>query len=253
MSSPQTPQPNSPLPGDDRPVVVAGTDLPEVSFEERVQLFWFENKTTILMTCVLVLVIFVLKEGVFYYLDQRERAIGTAFAAAETNPDKLRVFATENSGHKLAGLAWLNIGDEAFKAAKYAEAASAYEKAEPLVDGGVFASRAQIGRGFSLSLGGDKPKAEEIFKKIAADEKQAAATRTEARYHLALLAVEAGRVEDARKALNEVQQNDAVGGWSQRAMALRANLPAEPVAATEATAAPATPASEIKLSLPGAN
>lgn len=251
MSSPQTPQPKSPLPGDDRPVVVAGTELPEVSFEERVQLFWFENKKTILLTCVLVLVIFVVKEGVLYYLDQRERAIGTAFAAAETNPDKLRAFATENSGHKLAGLAWLNIGDEAFKATKYAEAAAAYEKAEPLVVGSAFASRAQIGRGFSLSLAGDKPKAEELFKGIVADEKQASAIRTEARYHLAILAVEAGRVDEARKTLNEVQQNDETGAWSQRVMALRANLPAEPVAATEVPAAAATPAAGIKLNLPG--
>jgi tetratricopeptide (TPR) repeat protein len=249
MSSPQAPKPNSPLPGDDRPVVAASTDLPQVSFEERVQLFWFENKKTILLTCALVFVILVAKEGVLYYLDQRERAIGTAFAAAETNPEKLRAFANENSGHKLAGLAWLSIGDDAFKAAKYADAASAYDKAEPLVAGTAFAGRALIGQAFSIGLGGDKTKAESLFKKIAADEKQAAATRTEARYHLALLAVEAGRVDEARKALDEVQQGDESGAWSQRAMALRSSLPAEAVVAAAAPAV--APATEIKLNLPG--
>jgi tetratricopeptide (TPR) repeat protein len=251
MSSSQAPQPNSPLPGDDRPVVQAGTDLPQASFEERAQLFWLENKKTILLTCALVLVILVVKEGVLYYLDQREQAIGTAFAAAEANPDKLRTFANENSGHKLAGLAWLSIGDEAFKAGKFVEAAAAYEKAEPLVVGGAFAGRAQIGRAFSLGLGGDKVKAEDAFKKIVADEKQAVSTRTEARYHLALLALEAGRTDDARKMLNEVQQGDATGIWTQRALALQANLPPEPVTAAPAeTAAPA--GSDLKLSLPGA-
>lgn len=249
MSSPQAPQSNSPLSGDGRPVVAVGTDLPQLSFEERVQLFWFENKKTILLTCALVLVILVVKEGVLYYLDQREQAVGTAFAAAETNPTKLRSFVAENPSHKLAGLAWLSIGDEAFKTSKYTDAAFAYEKAGPLVAGSAFAGRAQIGRAFSIALGGDKTKAAEAFTKIAADEKQAASTRTEARYHLALIAVEAGRVEDARKALLEVQQNDDSGAWSQRAMALQANLPPETAAAAPVTAAPAT---EIKLTLPGA-
>ena len=251
MSSSQAPQPNSPLPGDDRPVVQAGTDLPQASFEERVQLFWLENKKTILLTCVLVLLILVVKEGVLYYIAQREQAIGTAFAAAESNPDKLRTFATQNSGHKLAGLAWLSIGDEAFKAGKFTEAATAYEKAEPLVAGSAFAGRAQIGRAFSFGLGGDKAKAEDAFKKIVADEKQAVITRSEARYHLALLALEAGRIDDARKALNEVQQGDATGIWTQRALAIQSTLPPEPVTAAPTEAA--TPAaSDLKLSLPGA-
>ena len=249
MSSPQAPKSNSPLPGDDRPVVAASTDLPQVSFEERVQLFWFENKKTILLTCALVFVILVAKEGVLYYLDQRERAIGAAFAAAETSPEKLRAFANENSGHKLAGLAWLSIGDDAFKAAKYADAVSAYEKAEPLVAGTAFAGRALIGQAFSIGLGGDKTKAEAAFKKVVADAKQPAAIRTEARYHLALLAVEAGRIDDARKALEEVLQNDESGAWSQRAMSLQSSLPSEPVVA--AVTPTAEPATEIKLNLPG--
>lgn len=251
MSSPKAPQSNSPLPGDDRPVVAASTDLPQVSLEERVQLFWFENKKTILLTCALVFAMLVVKEGVLYYLDQRERAIGTAFASAETSPEKLRAFAAANSGHKLAGLAWLSIGDDAFKAAKYADAVSAYEKAELLVSGSAFAGRAQIGRAFSIALGGDKAKAEGEFKRIAADEKQAGATRTEARYHLALLAMESGRVDDARKALNEVQQGDESGVWSQRAMALRTSLPPEPVAAGAPPESAAPADTSIKVNLPG--
>lgn len=248
MSSPQTPQPTSPLPGDDRPVVATGTDQPQLSLEERVQLFWLENKSTILTTCVLVLLILVAKECWLYYRAQREQAIGAAYASAESNSDKLKAFAIANPSHQLAGLAWLGIGDEAFKANKFAEATAAYEKAEPLVADGAFAGRAQIGRAFSFSLGGDKAKAEAAFKAIMADEKQSGATRTEARYHLALLAVEAGRVEEARKMITEVQQNDATGAWAQRAMVLLANLPPETVAG----AAPTTdPVSEIKLNLPG--
>ncbi len=253
MSSQPTP-PSKSSPSSDEPKVVSadGTPLPEPTFEERAQVFWIENKKTILLTCVLVLLVLLAKEFVLYYIDQRERAIAGEFSAAENNTDKLRAFTAAHADHQLAGLAWLALGDAAFKDGKFAEAETAYGKAVPLTTGSVFVGRARVGQAFSQSVGGDKAKAEASFKAIVADAGLPSATRSEARYHLAVLAIETGRFEDARKSLDEVEATDLSGAWQQRARSLRANLPPVPVVAgaESPAAAPAADAS-IKLSLPG--
>jgi tetratricopeptide (TPR) repeat protein len=242
-------QPKSPQSSDEPTVVSAdGTPLPEPTLEERAQVFWIENKKTILLTCALVLLVLVAKEGVLYYIDQREKAIGAEFAVAGNDAGKLRSFTSAHANHQLAGLAWLALGDVAYKDGKFAEAATAYEKAAPLTAGTAFGGRALIGKAFSQAQAGDKAKAEASFKAIAADAVQSSTVRSEARFHLAVLAVEAGRIEEGRKLIDEVQSTDLTGIWAERAAALRAGLPAAPVTA----AAPAADAgADLKLTLPG--
>ena len=245
-------QPKSPLSSDEPKVVSAdGTPLPEPTFEERAQVFWIENKKTILITCALVLLVLVAKELAIYYIDQRERAVGAEFAAAGNDAAKLRSFTSAHADHQLAGLAWLALGDVAYKGGNYAEAVTAYDKAVPLTAATAFGGRALIGKAFSQSQAGDKAKAEAAFKAIVADVMQSSATRGEARFHLAVLAIEAGRIEDARKLIDEVQATDLSGVWSERAGALRAGLPAAPVVA-EAAAPAADGGADLKLNLSGA-
>lgn len=236
----------------DEPQVVSadGTPVAEPTFEEKVQVFWIENKNTIILTCAFILAVLVGKELFLLYRDRHEKAIGVEFAAAESDSVKLTAFTAAHPDHKLAGLAWLALGDIAFKAGNYTDAAADYAKAVPLTAGTVFGGRARIGEAFSQSLGGDKTKAEESFKGIANDLTLSASTRSEARYNLAVLAAESGRAEDARKELDELQALDMQGMWLQRAMALRMGLPAAPVAA-----APAAGEADagLKLNLPGTN
>ena len=253
MSSQPTPHSQSSHSIDEPKVVSAdGTPLPEPTLEERAQIFWIENKKTIILTCVLVFVVLVAKEGWLYYREQHARAIGAEFAAAGNDAAKLRAFTAAHADHQLAGLAWLALGDAAYKDGKFSDASTAYEKAVPLTAGSAFGGRALIGKAFSQSAAGDKAKAEASFKAIDADITQPSATRAEARFHLAVLAIEAGRVEEARKTLEEVQATDLTGAMAQRAQALLASLPAAPVAA-EAAAPAAAPAagSDLKLNLPG--
>jgi tetratricopeptide (TPR) repeat protein len=150
-------QSQSPQSSDEPKVVSAdGTPLPEPTLEERAQVFWMENKKTILLTCALVLLVLVAKEGVLYYIDQREKAIGAEFAAAGNDAAKLRSFTSAHADHQLAGLAWLALGDAAYKDGKFAEAVTAYDKAVPLTAGTAFGGRALIGKAFSQGLAGDK-------------------------------------------------------------------------------------------------
>ncbi|MFT3830850.1 MAG: hypothetical protein QM691_14195 [Opitutaceae bacterium] len=250
MSSQPTPPSKSPKSSDEPQIVSAdGTPLPQPTFEERAQVFWMENKKTILLTCALVLVVLVGKELYFMYVDQREKAIGVEFAAAETDATKLRAFTAAYPKHQLAGLAWLALGDLAYKDGKYAEAVTAYGNAVPLTANTAFGGRALVGQAASQAQAGDKAKAEAAFKAIVDDAAQFAAVRAEARYQLGALAAEAGRTEEARKLLDEVETTDRTGVWSRRAAVLRASLPPAPAAA----AGPVAPASEAepKLSLPG--
>ena len=59
MSSQPVPQPKSKLAGDDRNVVAAGSGEVALTFDERVQLFWHENRQTVLITCLALLAVFV--------------------------------------------------------------------------------------------------------------------------------------------------------------------------------------------------
>jgi tetratricopeptide (TPR) repeat protein len=252
MSSQPTPPSKSPKSSDEPQIVSAdGTPLPQPSFEERAQVFWMENKKTILLTCALVLAVLVGKELYFLYVDQREKAIGTEFAAAENNADKLRAFTAAHPQHQLAGLAWLALGDVAYKDGKFADAVAAYGKAVPLTKDTAFGGRALVGQAASQALAGDKTKAEAEFKAIADDATQFAAVRAEARYQLGAIAAEAGRTEEARKILDEVEVTDRTGVWSRRAAVLRAALPPAPAAAVAPAAATPTTEAEPKLSLPG--
>ncbi len=252
MSRQPTPKSNSPKPSDELEVVSAdGVPVSEPTFEEKVQVFWIENKNTILLTCALIVVVLVGKELVLHYIDRREKAIGVEFAQAENDAAKLAAFTAAHPDHKLAGLAWLAMGDIAFKAGNYTDAAADYAKAGPLTVGSAFGGRARIGEAFSQSLGGDKATAETSFKAIVDDMALPASTRAEARYHLAVIAVEAGRVEDARKELDELQSVDLQGAWLQRAMVLRMGLPPAPAAAAESSAAAGD--AGLTLNLPGSN
>lgn len=248
MSSQPTPKSKFPKSGDEPQVVSAdGTPVSDLSLEERVHLFWIENKKTILVTCAFVLAMLVGKELYFVYVDHREQAIGAEFAAAEDNTASLRAFVAAHPKHQLAGLAWLALGDAAYKEGKFVEAASAYASAIPLTALSPFAGRALVGQACSLAFSGDKAKAETSLKSIVDNATLTSAVRSEARYQLAALCAESGRAEDARKLLDEIEVTDRSGVWGHRASVLRTSLPPAPVAA-QAAPTESAPA----LSLPGA-
>jgi tetratricopeptide (TPR) repeat protein len=249
MSSQPTPQPKSKLAGDDRNVVAAGSGDVALSLEERVQIFWHENRKTVLLTIAAMLVVFVGKELVVLYLQERDRTIAAGFSAAGNDAAKLRTFA---NAHPEFGLAWLALADEALKAGTYADAAADYQKAVDHLAGSPFAGRAAVGVAVSQALAGDRTKAEELLKKIAADQKQMNAARAEANLHLAVLAREAGRTKEAREFLIRIFVLDPQGALSQRIQAEMANLPPEEAPSAVPTTPGATQATpDIKLTVPG--
>ena len=199
---------------------------PAENFAEDLQLFWLKNRNAILFGCALVLLGILAKGGYSFYAEQREASIAKEYAAAGSVTAKLKDFAVSHEGHALAGVAYLRIGDESYNDAKYADAQAAYEKAIPSFKGTAFAARATLGIAMSQLMIGKKAEAQIALKRLSDDAGQFKGLRAEACYHLISLAMEDGKTEDARKLIDQLLQVDRTGVWAQRALLIRAALPA---------------------------
>ena len=258
MSKPATPSSPSRA-GDDRNLVAVDATT-AITFEDRINLFWKNNRTVVLALCGLVIVGIVGKGGWDYLARQREADIGKAYAAATTT-EQLKSFSAAHDGHSLAGIAQLRLADEAYTAGKSADAITGYEKAAAALKTGPLAVRAKMGRALARLQSGKTAEATAELKLLADDANQFKSVRAEAAYHLTGLAVEAGNAAEAQKLVEQLMQidPDPQKSWTQRAMMLRATLPATP-APEVVTPAPGAPAAEkkdepttpvLQLNLPG--
>jgi hypothetical protein len=247
MTKPATPSPQHSA-GDDRNLVPADAST-AASFEEQMQSLWAKYRSPFGWLCTVV-VLGILANGAWdYFARQKEQEIRKAFAAA-TTPEQLKVFAAGHTGHALGGIAQLQIADDAYKAGKTADAIAGYEKALAQIKDGPLAARAKMGRALARVQAGKVAEATAELKQLADDTAQFKGARTEAAYHLTSLAVEAGNATEAQKYVDQLMQLDVSSPWTQRAMSVRASLPATPapVAATpEAKKDDAAAAVQVKL------
>jgi hypothetical protein len=121
-----------------------------------------------------------------------------------------------------------------------------------ILKGGPLAARARLGRALAKAQAGKGPEATTELKQIADDATQFKAMRAEAIYHLTSLAVEARDATEAQKFVDQLNQIDPMGAWAQRAMMLRATLPATPAPAAAAPSAPTATAPASGASAPAA-
>jgi hypothetical protein len=259
MSPSATPSNPSPA-GDDRNLVAVDPTT-AVTFEDKLHLFWKKNRNVVLGFCAAVLLV-IAGKGVWDYLArQKELDIENAYAAAET-PEQLKAFSNEHSTHALGGIAQLRIADEAYTAGKSADAIAGYDRAISILKTGPLAARAKLGRALAQMQSGNAAEGTAALKQIAEEASQSKAIRAEAAYHLTSLAVEAKNAEEAQKYVDQLNQIDPMGAWAQRAIMLRATLPATPApAATTTPAEPApTPGADskkeepsVKLNIPKSN
>jgi hypothetical protein len=213
------------------------------SFEYRLHKFWEKNANAVYLLCAIVLIAIIGKGGYDFYVVRHENEIGADYAAASTS-EKLKVFATEHSGHQLAGVAKLRLGDEAYAGGNYTQAALDYQAAAEVLKTGPFAGRARLGAAMAKLQGGQPAEGENQLKQLANDAGQMKAVRAEASYQLASLAAAAGRTDEALKYIDQVTMIEQAGTWAQRALMLRATLPA-PTAPVGLRSVSTTPA--IKL------
>jgi hypothetical protein len=209
-----------------------------VPVEESLRQAWERHGNLILALCGLVLAA-ILAKGVWDYIVAHKEIETQAEYAACTTPEQFRGFAANHPGHPLAGLAELNVADDAYSTAHYADAASGYDKAVADLPAGPFQSRAKLGLAMAQALSGKTSDAEAALRQIVDDPNQLKAIRCEAGYHLAGLAVAAGRTAEVQKLAEQLLQIDSTSPFAERTVALRSELPEE--------AAPSPSAPSIKL------
>jgi hypothetical protein len=246
MSTPENPGQSKTA---DAPNLVPA-DAAGLSFEQTLHNFWKQYGRLVVAGCVVVLLA-ILGQGVLDYMAaQKEAEVRRAYAAANT-PEKLKAFAAAQSGHLLAGVASLQLADEAYAAGRGAEAVGLYESVAKLLADTPLAGRVKLGRAMALLQAGRTAEAETALQELADLATASVAFRAEAAYHLATRAQTAGRTEQVRKLSDQIMQMDPSSPWAQRALLLGAgqSLPSAPDAAADEPAAGPV----IKLNLPGGN
>ncbi len=193
---------------------------------------WEKNRGFILLCCAVVLLAIVAREGFRYFTALREQAVQEEYAKVSDKPEKLAAFADDHSGHALAGVAYLQLADQKYTAGDYRQAAPLYTKAAAILKNEALLGRARLGAAMSLISGGDQAAGEAALKALGADQTAFKDVRAEATYHLATLALEAGRTEEVKKLVEDITKIDLAGIWSQRATMLLAGLPAGSAPAT---------------------
>lgn len=247
MTTPATSQDSNPT----------GTPPPPAShpadhFTEWLQLFWAKNSAAVLTGCTLVLLGILAKGGWEMYVEHREASIGKAYGVATTT-EQVKQFIASHAGHPLSGVALLRLADEDYAAGKYAEAGANYEKAIAPLGELPLGARAKLGAAMSQILAGKAAEGEASLKKIMDDASSFKALRAEAAYHLISQSVSSGKTGEINALIDKLLQIDGTSIWAQRAMMLRAQLPASALEASAAPSAPAAPASgsgDLKLSVP---
>lgn len=221
-----TPQPHDPA----NPPPRAGAD----AFADQVQVFWEKNRPFVLLLIVTVLGVILAREGWQAYRGMRERGIQAEYARIE-RIDQLPRFAEAHAGHALAGAAWLRVADDAYGKDDFRSAATHYAKATESLDNVALKSRARLGAAMSQIAAGDAAAGEAALKALQADADATTTIRAEAAFHLATLAHQAGRSDEAKQFLDEVTKIDAMGFWAQRSFGLRAQIEAAKPAAPAST------------------
>jgi hypothetical protein len=234
-----TPLPNQPSPSPNRPGNVAGKTDVEPPFEEQLRAIWEkkENRTAIFVGCAAVIVMILGWYGYKALAAQRENEIESAYSAA-VSPARLRAFAQEHKGHSLAGAAYLKLADDACTAGNYAAAIDDYNQAAATLIGTPFAARALLGKAICQIRSDKVSDGTAALRQLAEDAARPKAVRSEAAYHLASQAFDAGNFEDVTKLTDLVMQVDAGGPWAQRSMQLRLKVPV-PTAPAPGQATPA--------------
>jgi hypothetical protein len=238
--------PSSPKPaGDDRNLVAIDATT-AVSLEEKLHIFWKNNGNAVLILCGLVILGIIAKFGWDYVSDQKELDIEKDYAAA-TTPEQKKAFAASHADHSLGGVAALQAADAAVTAGKPADAIASYEQAGAALKDGPLAARAKFGAALAKVLAGKTAEGMTALKQFADDSTQPKGLRTEALYHLTSIAVDNGSAADAQKYSGQAAAIDSSSPWTQRALAMRATLPAIETPKAETAAPAATPT----VKLPG--
>lgn len=190
-------------------------DAEELSFEDRVSMYWMENKGFV-TGCILALVFVIAGyNGLRIYKEHSEQSLQKTFAAADA-AGELESFAKEHASKDLGGFAAMMIADAAYKEADFAKALEFYQIAKSALADSILAGRAMIGEAFALYSKGDIEAGIAKLSSVAADTSIAESTRAEAAYHLAIEADMNGDSDAFQAYSTQITSSELAAPWQQR-------------------------------------
>ena len=211
---------NPTLPEDQQDLVderhlIDADESEEISFEDRVNMYWMENKGFI-GSCIFVLALLIIGfNGMRIYKDHAEAQLQAAYAEAMAS-QTLADFAQANSNKSLGGLAALTVADEAYGEEDFDKADNFYTIAVEALAGNILEGRARLGQAFARYNKGQPDEGLSLLEGIAADGNLAESASAEAAYHLAIEADVAGRSEAYNRYVAQIESSPLSGQWQQR-------------------------------------
>lgn len=199
---------------DERHLIDSGESA-AISIEDRIHLYWMENKGFI-TGCIALLALLVIGfNGMRIYAGYAERKVQAAYTAARAS-DSLADFARAHRNKPLGGVAALQVADNAYAAAEYATAETFYSIAAKAFTNDLLLGRARIGQAFAKFYQDDPEQGLAQLRAIAADNMLPAAIRAEAAYHLAIEADVAEDNAGFESYASQVNSSASAGQWQER-------------------------------------
>ncbi len=199
---------------DERKTVILDEDLEGVEFDDRVWLYWKRNKGFIISTVVSAFAIIIGVQGWKVYSAKRADSLAEAFAAAGV--EGLEKFSEQNPGTTLAGVALLEVADEAYKAGKYGDAVKAYNRAASELGSGILKGRAMLGAAV-CEYSMDVPKGVLALKSVYGNVELARGYRAHAGYLYALGLSNSGKTDEAKSVMKELAGDPGNGVFASMA------------------------------------
>lgn len=195
-----------PAAGDDRNLVAIDEAYKEASFEDRLNLFWEKYQGPLIAGGVLIILAIVGWLVMGFVADRMDQRIRNEFAAIETTEDRLH-FAQHRSGHMLSGIAYLELGDEAFADEAFADAVEFYREAVNRVGEHHIRDRVQFSLAMSLIEDGNIEEGRAELENLRDRAGALSVFREESRLALAILKADEGQTDEAITLLREIEND----------------------------------------------
>ncbi|MGC6423783.1 MAG: hypothetical protein ACON4O_02205 [Lentimonas sp.] len=190
-------------------------DSVDISVEDRISMYWMENKGFI-TACITVLALLIIGfNGMKMYKDSAVVNLQKEFAAAN-EAGTLAEFAKANPSKALGGLAALDAADAAYGEKDYAAALELYSIAKGALEDNILAGRAALGEAFAKYQSGNTSEGIATLYAISANNSLPESARAEAIYHLAIEADVAGKVDEFDSLFAQINKMPAGAAWQQR-------------------------------------
>lgn len=190
-------------------------DAADISIEDRIHLYWMENRGFIL-GCILVLAFAIIGlNGLRLYEAHSQSKIQAAFAEAKASDD-LASFSKAHADSRLGGFAALEVADAHYREGDFSAALEFYTIASSALENDLLAARARVGSAFALFYSGDEAQGIALLATLADDANVPDPIRQEVAYHLAVDADVKNDNATYEKYAAQLTDGGVIGPWQQR-------------------------------------